>query len=485
MLRGLLTAGVTIAALLALAAVPVAQASGSTSYSGTTSDGATWVADVPSQWNGTLILYSHGFGPVQAADAPDPATQQALLNLGYALAGSSEAPPTASWWTLGTALQDQFETLRDVRADLPGPPRRVLAVGTSMGGLISALEDENARGRINGALSTCGIVAGGIQLNNYQLDGEYAMVQLLATGAPVKLVHFTSPADGLATGQTLDALAHTAQQGAAGRARLALAMAFMNVATWAPGQAMPARHDYDTQEQEQYAVQFSVPASGPPLSAMDFVEFARYYLEAASGGNGSWTAGVSFERLFDASPYAPEVSALYRQAGLNLRADLATLTAHANIHADENAIRWLKQTSVPTGRLQVPELDMHTIADQLVPVQQENYYRHAVRWAGAQDLLRQAYVERQSHCNFTPAELVAGVLAVQDRVDTGRWGDLADADQLNRTAQALNLGASAFVHYEPARLSGNNDPFTDAGENRLRWHRPWTWREPTRPGVHG
>jgi hypothetical protein len=34
-----------------------------------------------------------------------------------------------------------------------------------------------------------------------------------------------------------------------------------------------------------------VPTSGPPLSAMGFVEFARYYLEAASGGNGSWTAG--------------------------------------------------------------------------------------------------------------------------------------------------------------------------------------------------
>ena len=32
----------------------------------------TWIADVPANWNGTLLLYSHGFGPLTAADAPDP-----------------------------------------------------------------------------------------------------------------------------------------------------------------------------------------------------------------------------------------------------------------------------------------------------------------------------------------------------------------------------------------------------------------------------
>ena len=44
-----------------------------------------------------------------------------------------------------------------------------------MGGLISALEDQQSNGRLDGALTTCGLVAGGIQLNNYQLDGEYTM----------------------------------------------------------------------------------------------------------------------------------------------------------------------------------------------------------------------------------------------------------------------------------------------------------------------
>ena len=159
-----------------LAGVPVAHAATSTSYTGTTSDG-NWIADIPSPWNGTLLLYSHGFGPPVAADAPDAGTRQALLARGYALAGSSY-DTSGSWWALDSALTDQFQTLADVERDLPSAPQHVIAVGTSMGGLISELEDESSNGRLDGALTTCGIVAGGIQLNNYQLDGEYAMTQL-------------------------------------------------------------------------------------------------------------------------------------------------------------------------------------------------------------------------------------------------------------------------------------------------------------------
>ena len=79
--------------------------------------------------------------PAGAADAPDPATKQALLDRGYALVGSSY-DPAGSWWALGSALRDQFEALDAIRAVLPSKPREVIAFGTSMGGLISALESE-------------------------------------------------------------------------------------------------------------------------------------------------------------------------------------------------------------------------------------------------------------------------------------------------------------------------------------------------------
>ena len=445
---------IALVAVGILAAVPTASgATTSTSYSGTTSDSGTWIADVPSQWNGTLLLYSHGFGSLNAADAPDPNTKQALLDRGYALAGSSY-DPNGSLWALNSALTDQFQTLSTVEQTvLPHPPAHVFAVGTSMGGLISSLEDEHSNGRLDASLTTCGIVAGAVQLNNYQLDGEYAMDKLLG-GDTVKLVGFSGPAEALASGRQFDKLAAAAQGTPQGKARLALAMALMNVSTWAPNEPMPAPRDYVTQEQEQYDVQFA-----GAFTTQDFISLGRPSIDQASGGSATWTKDVDFGRLLARSPYAPEVSNLYRQAGLDLRRDLQTLTRDANITADPAAVRSLEQTSVPTGRLQVPELDLHTISDQLVPVQQENYYRHTVASAGRRDLLRQVFVQRQLHCNFTPAELVAGVQAVQQRVETGHWGDLADPSVLNEAAAATGLGESAFIPYEPVRLSGDNGPF--------------------------
>jgi hypothetical protein len=453
----------------------------SDTYCGTTADGGQWIADFPSpisHWNGTLLLYSHGFGPPVAADAPDPNTQAALLADGYAIAGSSY-DPNGSWWALDSALSDQFQTLKAVKALLPHKPTQVLAFGTSMGGLISELEDENSDGRLDGSLTTCGIVAGAVQLNNYQLDGEYTIAELLnPTHENIQLVNFDNNTGlGLASGKQLDALADSAQNSAAGRARLALAMSLMNVATWPVGQPMPAGNDYAGQEAGQFAVEFGQTGPTVPTeiqTTMDFVEFGRPTIEQADGGNAAWTKGVNFSRLLAESSYAPEVISLYRAAGLNLRADLETLTRNANITADPAAVRSLEHTSVPTGRLQIPELDMHTISDQLVPVQQENYFRNTVAFAGRSYLLRQAFVQRQLHCNFTPSELVAGVEAVQQRVRTGRWGNLAKPASLNAAANATGLdsfGTPAFIPYEPARLSGDNGPFDpfDDGSYPFYW----------------
>jgi hypothetical protein len=467
-----LAAASLVAALALTPATSGAQAT-SQSLSGTTSDGSQWIADVPSPWNGTVLLYSHGFGPLTAADAPDPTTQQYLLKEGYALVGASY-DPNGSWWALDTAVGDQFAALSALETQLPAAPRHVIAFGTSMGGLISALEAEQPRTPIDGSLTTCGIVAGGVQLNNYQLDGEYAIDQLLGSGN-LKLVGFTNPVtDALFnTAYPLDALASAAQNSAPlpghkvspGVARLALAMSLMNVADWPPGQAMPSPFNFVAQEQGQYDIEFQ-PAGGtsPIQTTMDFVEFGRYYIEQADGGNAAWDKDVNFARLVFDSSYAPEIIALYREAGLNLWSDLENLTRHADTTATPSAVYSLEHTSVPTGRLQVPELDLKTISDQLVPVQQENYYRNTVDAAGRGDLLRQAFVQRQLHCNFQPSELVAGVLAVQHRVDTGQWGSVATPRALEASATSLanadpTLGTPAIIPFFPPPLSGNNGPF--------------------------
>jgi hypothetical protein len=454
------------ATALALAGTAPARATTAASgnFTGTLANGTTWVADVPANWNGTLLLYSHGFGPLTAVDAPDPGTQAALLARGYALAGSSY-DPNGSEWALDTAVSDQFGTLTAVEHTvLPSKPRQVLAVGSSMGGLVSALEAQVGAGRINGALTTCGIVAGGINLNEFQLDGEYAMAQLLLPGQQVQLTGFGDPAAGpgeaFATAATLTAAAAQAQQTPAGQARLALALAFLNAAPWDPSAAAPAPgSDPAAQEAAQYNLEFT-----GAFSILDFIELGRASIDQADGGSANWNVGINYESVLAQSPFHKEVQALYKAAGLSLSADLQNLTKNANIKPDPAAVRSLEQTSVPTGHLSVPELDIHTIGDNLVPVTMENYYAKQVAEAGDSGLLRQVYTNAFGHCNFSSAELVAGVLALQHRVTIGSWGVVATPASLNQVATSLNLGPARFdANYSVPALTGavgpNDSPF--------------------------
>jgi hypothetical protein len=457
-LRGTLL--VAVVALALVAGVGSTASASTAHFTGTLGNGTTWIADVPSSWNGILVLYSHGFGPPLPANAPDPATRDALLARGYALAGSSYYP-AGSWWALNTAVSDQFATIGAVTAAaLPQEPERVLAFGTSMGGLVSALEAEQGAGNIDGALSTCGLVAGAIHLNNYQLDAEYAIAKLLTPAPGPKLVDFANPGEGAASGAALTAAVQAAQTTPEGRARLSLVFGLLNVMPVAPGVSEPASNDAAATEAAQYA---SAVQSFPLLN---FIQFGRYWIELAAGGNGSWTRGEDFAELLDHSPYHDVVRNLYRAEGLDLKADLEALTAGATIGADPDAIASLEATSVPTGELEVPQLTLHTTADPLVPVQHESVYADGVRRAGASSLLRQGYVDRWGHCSFTPAELVAGLEALRYRVETGRWDSVAQSQALQASATALGLGDSAFVHFEPPALSGDNGSFDPARNGR-------------------
>jgi hypothetical protein len=411
-------------------------------------DGATWVAEYPTSWNRTLVLYSHGYGALTAADAPDGPTQTALLAAGYAIAGSSY-DPNGSQWALNTAVSDQFGTLATVEATvLPHLPAHVLAFGTSMGGLVSALEAQDGEGKINGALTTCGVVGGGVNMNEYQLDGEYAIAQLL--GSPSARLVGLSDESAYDTADALNTDAQRAQPTAAGKARLALALAFLNIPAWDPNYWAPvAAGDPAAQESAQYDALMD-----SSNNVLDFIEGGRESIEQAIGGQAAWTAGTNFAQALADSPYRPEVDALYQAAGLNLQADLATLTAHAAIEASPTALASLKATSDPTGRLAVPELDLHTIGDNLVPVGNENYYARQVSQAGSGALLRQAYTESYGHCNFSVSEQVAGLQALLQRVTTGQWGNAATAASLEQAATALKLDSAHFVAYSPAALTG-------------------------------
>ncbi|WP_033218571.1 hypothetical protein [Kitasatospora phosalacinea] len=414
-----------------------------THYSGTLPDGATWIADKPARWNGVLLLFSHGFGPLTAADAPSDAAKAELLAEGYALAGSSY-DPNGSAWALKSAEQDQYATITAF-GSTAGRPAHVVTVGASMGGLVNARIARDGAGRVDGALNLCGLVAGGVDLEDYQLDAEYTLAWFFDRADLPLLVDLPSQAAAAALADRLTAAVNAAQQTPAGRARIALAAAYLNQSAWAPNQAPPAPADYAGQQAQQY--------QWLQQGVLNFIVPGRYAVEQSAGGNPSSTRGVDYAAVLNKSWHADEVRALYAAAGLDLNADTAALTAGATITGSATARANLTASSTVSS-LGVPMLSLHTTSDQLVPVEQENAYAARIQAAGRGDLLRQAYVARQGHCNFTTAEIVAGLHALEQRLVTGSWGTATTPGALQSRAVALHLDGAAFTGWTPSPLTG-------------------------------
>ncbi|NKX50397.1 alpha/beta hydrolase, partial [Arthrobacter deserti] len=425
---------------------PVAAGDGApvaaSSHGGTLAGGAAWTAPVPDDWNGTLVLYSHGFrqGPANPArDEGFDAAAYALLATGYAIASSSYA---GLGWALGTAVRDQLDTLAAFSA-AAGKPERTIAYGVSMGGLVSSRLAEIPDAGIDGAVSTCGVLGGGLNLANLQLDGTYAAAALLLPGENVQLAGFSSAGQAGKTADRLRAAVQQAQQSAQGRARIALVAALLNLPAWHPDSSRPEPADYAAQQEARYRWLVEI---------LPLVMASRAELAKAAGGDSAWNEGVDYGAIFEESGQRAEVEHLYRQADLHLAADLAALTAGADTAPDPGAVDWMSRTSTLTGRLQVPVLTMHTVADMISPVEQQELYAGSVRRAGAGQYLRQLYVERAGHCAFSTSERVAAVAAMGQSLELGRWTGSTDSAAINGFAESLGLGQARFTGYRP-------DPF--------------------------
>lgn len=424
-----------------------------TTRSGALPDGATFLIEVPSPWNGTLLLYSHGYvAPGRnnpAEDVGDPATRAVLLANGFALAGSSYAH---TGWAIQEALVDQIAVVDTFVASF-GNPARTIAWGHSLGGIITAGLIQRNPQRFDAALPMCGVLSGGVATWNQALDSAFAFKTLLAFGSPLELVNITNPLANLRLSEQILATANATAQG---RARLALSTALGDTPGWFDqASAEPAEDDFLAQAQNQFLWAQNVD--------FDFVFLLRAELEARAGGNPSWNTGVDYRKQFELSVDREEVRALYREAGLNLNDDLETLNRAGRVKANPASVEYLENNIIFDGNIHIPVLTMHTKGDGLVSNQNESAYRDAVDQAGNEQFLRQIFVHRAGHCTFTPAETVTALENLILRMNTGKWPDL-DAQALNREAAALgslNVVPPAFFEFQPAPFLRPFDAFME------------------------
>ena len=422
-----------------------------TAVNKTLKDGAAYEIQCPAgAWNGTLFLYSHGYvtpgSANPAQDVGDPITGAYLLAHGYALAGSSYA---TTGWAIQQALPDQVNTLNAFDQAF-GKPRTTIAWGHSLGGIITAGLIQDYPNLFNAALPMCGVLSGGVATWNTALDAAFAFQQLIAP--KIKVVNIKNPTANLAAGEAAVAAAQTTAQG---RARLALVAALGDTPGWfTPLSPEPAATDYAAQEQNQFLWDTEV--------TFPFVLAFRAELEARAGGNVSWNTGVNYFTDLAKSVDLPEVTALYKAAGLSLTKDLLTVNSAPRITANPFAVAYLAKNIAFNGDISIPVLSMHTTGDGLVVPENEQAYSSVVDRDGNGNLLRQIFVNRAGHCSFTPAETIAAVQTLLNRLSTGHWNVPSPAG-LNAEAAALgplNVFASgntlvptdpAFISYTPAR----------------------------------
>jgi pimeloyl-ACP methyl ester carboxylesterase len=438
--------GLLAAVLLSTCGSAYAQA-GVTILPGVLPDGATYIIEVPSNWNKTLFLYSHGYvvpGTANpATDVGDPFTRFFMLSNGYALAGSSYA---GTGWAIQQALPDQILVL-DAFNGIFGHPDRTIAWGHSLGGIITAGLIQTNPDRFTAALPMCGVLSGGVATWNTALDAEFAFKTLLAPGSGLQVVNIT---DAGLNFETAEGFLAAAQSTAQGRARIALAAALGDTPGWfTPLSPEPGSTDFAAQEENQFLWDAEVD--------FPFVFAFRQELELRAGGNVSWNTHVDYRKQFAHSIDQEEVKALYKEAGLDLESDLGALEDAARIDADPQAVQYLEQNIIFNGQIGIPVLTLHTKGDGLVVVENESAYKNVVDEEGNAKFLRQDFVDRAGHCAFTPGETIAAVQKLIDRIDTGKWHE-EHASDLNAAALALPPGFNVNVVSTPLAPIGAPTP---------------------------
>jgi pimeloyl-ACP methyl ester carboxylesterase len=374
--------------------------------SGTLS-GAAYQIRLPQTWNGTLLLYSHGyrqarpvppeFNPVSTAPqvaATDEVASQ-LLAQGYALAGSAFA---ANGWAVAEGVA-AGEQLHEFFVQKVATPNRTYVWGDSLGGLITETLAEKHPEWVDGAAPMCGVLGGGNLNLNLALDVTYAIKTLIYP--PLQLVNYASFDESVAQFRAAyDAIIAATKSVQTGVPKLLLVAALVDAPT------QTARFDGSNPQAQVGAIVEAL------VTAMGYGTFGRWEIEQRVHGNPSGNPSADYAQRVSTTERAV-IETLGPGATDRL---LGALARGNRVSADPTARAAFDRLGNPTGDLKVPTITMHTKADPLVLVQNETVFRQRVqaskdRSGDLVQLYTVAPVSYQGeapygagHCNFTTGE---------------------------------------------------------------------------------
>ncbi|MGA7269710.1 MAG: DUF6351 family protein, partial [Acidimicrobiia bacterium] len=136
--------------------------------------GAGYRIEVPADWNGSLVMWAHGFrGSGLELTVDNHPLRPYLLANGFAWAASSFS---SNDYNVGDGVRDT-EALVRLFGQQFGHPETTYMTGGSMGGHVTARSVEQYPQTYDGALAVCGVL-GDYELFDYFLDFNVAAQQL-------------------------------------------------------------------------------------------------------------------------------------------------------------------------------------------------------------------------------------------------------------------------------------------------------------------
>ena len=404
------------------------------SLMGTLADGTAYRIDVPAEWNGAALFNLDYASPV----APYSEQSSLLLSRGYALAGVTRA---VTGWRVPLAVDNLTQVKHLFEAEF-GAIKQPIAFGGSMGGHTVFIGAHRKPSPWVAGVSNCAGPAGAVAQWNEKMDTLFVAKTLLAPTSNLPVVDVPADFEATAT-PAWKAMLEQAQKTPEGRARIALAAVLGGLPDWASmANPRPAASDFDARQAGYYEA-----LAGGRLAAVAQFMSSRRQINTLFGGNISWNTGVDYKAQLNKLPEKKLVEALYRNAKLDLAADLKSLARAPRISEQAVALRAISEQQY-FGDLSIPVFSMQGIGDPISASDAMDAISKGARAAGKQQLLRTAFTETAGHCTFSAGEIAAVVDVVKQRLDSGRWPDTSPAS-LNALAKQIAPAAPArFIPYQ-------------------------------------
>lgn len=410
-------------------ACPAEVPAGARCFTGQEGTAFYWIA-IPNDWkNDVLVMHAHG-GPADTGPAELKRSEEDLkrwavtVKAGYAWAGSSYS---RGGYGVTMAAEDT-ERLRQIFVKHFGQPRRTILHGQSYGGGVAAKGAEiynggaSGRSPYDGVLLTSGVLGGGTRAYDFRLDLR-VVYQYLCNNHPLP----SEPQYPLWMGLPADSPLT--------RAELA------NRVNECTGVRLPAAQRSDKQKANLAALVNAIQI--PEGSLIGHLNWATWLFR-----------DLTQLRLGGRNPFS-NVGAQYRGSS----EDAALNAGVLRYAADREAVAQLARDSDPQGRVKVPVLTLHAIADPTAFVELESAYRQVLDKAGTGQLLVQTFSDEKEHSYLADAQYPALFTALLNWIDKGEKPTPQSVLALCKGYEAkFGAGCAIRPDYQPKPLDSRVTP---------------------------